>query len=138
MYSRLATTLSLALMTSTATIAVQGAAQAAETYDCVIEPFLVVKVGSPIEGVMAEISIKRGAPVKKGQVLGRLESSVEEQTLRMAEANAKLAIPKTTNDIKIITINFFILSHLHLSKHYLHPPPLRFGVASKKLPIGLE
>lgn len=89
MYSRLTTALSLALMASTATIAVQGVAQAAETYDCVIEPFLVVKVGSPIEGVMAEVLIKRGAPVKKGQILGRLESSVEEQTLRMAEANAK-------------------------------------------------
>lgn len=67
-------------------------AVAQESHDCVIEPFLVVEVGSPVEGVIAEIDVPRGAPVKKGQILARLESSVEEATLRMAEANARSTV----------------------------------------------
>ena len=79
-----ATALSLAVFAS--------AAQAGETYDCVIEPYLVVRIGSPVEGVISEISVERGAPVKVGQILARIESSVQIQTLRMAEANAASAV----------------------------------------------
>jgi len=61
---------------------------AQERYDCVIEPFLVVEIGSTDEGVIAEIDAQRGAAVTKGQIIARLESSVEEATLRMAETNA--------------------------------------------------
>lgn len=68
------------------------AAHGADTYDCVIEPYLVVKIGSPVEGVISAISIKRGEHVKEGDVLANIESSVEEQTLRMAEANANSVV----------------------------------------------
>lgn len=63
-------------------------ALAQERYDCVIEPFLVVEIGSPVDGVITEIDAPRGAEVKTGQVIARLESSVEQATLRMSEANA--------------------------------------------------
>ncbi len=80
MLTRYAAALSLAVFASTA--------HAAQTYDCVIEPYLVVKIGSPVEGVISEIFVERGAPVKMGQILARIESSVQIQTLRMAEHNA--------------------------------------------------
>ena len=68
--------------------AVAVPAWAQEGHDCVVEPFVVVEIGSPVEGIIAEVTAERGTPVTKGQVLARLESSVEEATLNMAEANA--------------------------------------------------
>ena len=65
-------------------------------HDCVIEPFMVVEVGSAVEGIIVEIDAQRGAQVKKGDVIARLDASVEEETMRIAEA-----IAKSTIDIEV-------------------------------------
>lgn len=62
---------------------------AQESHDCVIEPYLVLQVGSAVEGVVEEVHMTRGASVAKGDVLAVLESSVEQKTLDLAEAQAK-------------------------------------------------
>ena len=73
------------------------AAQAQEEiHDCVIEPFMVVEVGSAVEGIIVEIDAARGAQVKKGDVIARLDASVEEESMRIAEA-----IAKSTIDIEV-------------------------------------
>jgi len=59
---------------------------ALESFDCVIEPYLVLQVGSAVEGVVEEVHMTRGAAVRKGDVLAILESSVERKTLELAEA----------------------------------------------------
>jgi RND family efflux transporter MFP subunit len=66
--------------------------QAAELpdYDCLIEPHSVVDVSTLEDGVMAEIAVTRGDVIKKGQVLARLESSVEEVAVNIARARAKM------------------------------------------------
>ena len=66
--------------------------QAAELpdYDCLIEPHSVVDVSTLEDGVMAEIAVTRGDVIKKGQVLARLESSVEEVAVKIARARAKM------------------------------------------------
>lgn len=94
MKMRFAAALSFALIALTARSALGQSTltQSGGNYDCVIEPFMVVKIGSPIEGIIAEVSANRGQVVKKGEILARIESSVEEQTLRMSEANAKSVV----------------------------------------------
>lgn len=59
-------------------------------YDCLIEPHSVVEVSTLEDGVMAEISVTRGDVIEKGQVLARLESSVEEVAVNIARARAKM------------------------------------------------
>jgi RND family efflux transporter MFP subunit len=63
-------------------------AAAQESFDCVIEPSLTLRVGSPITGIVAAIEVDRGDVVTRGQVLARLESSVEIATLELARARA--------------------------------------------------
>ena len=57
-------------------------------FEGLIEPFEIVNVGSPVEGVVAEVLVERSAPVRSGDPLVRLESSVEEAALKRAQAVA--------------------------------------------------
>lgn len=80
------------LMTSTAAVA------ADQSFDCVIDPSEVVKLGSPITGVLAEVMVNRGDVVTLGQPVARLESSIEASTVRLnrfrAESTAKIDAQK--------------------------------------------
>jgi RND family efflux transporter MFP subunit len=58
--------------------------------DCLIEPYLMVNVGSPVEALLDRVEVERGDLVKAGQVLARLESSVERATVAMARARAAM------------------------------------------------
>ena len=59
-------------------------------YDCLIEPNSVVDVSTREDGVIEEITVQRGDVIEKGQVLARLESSVEEVAVSIARARAKM------------------------------------------------
>jgi RND family efflux transporter MFP subunit len=76
------------LMAATAT------ADAAESFDCVIDPSETVKLGSPITGVLAEVLVQRGDVVTRGKPVATLESSIEASTVRLnrfrAESTAKI------------------------------------------------
>ena len=67
-----------------ATVAVVGfvghaVAQLQDTpLDCVVRPKATIELGSPEEGVIAEISVDRGDIVKQGQVVARLDSKLQE------------------------------------------------------------
>jgi len=56
--------------------------------DCLMEPRMVVKIGSPVEGLVARVDVDRGDVVKRGQVLAALESRVEEASVTLARARA--------------------------------------------------
>src|SRR4029453_11772626 len=58
-------------------------------FDCVIEPQQLVKLASPVVGVIARLDVDRGDVVTKGQVLGKLEDGVEEATLAWGKARAR-------------------------------------------------
>jgi RND family efflux transporter MFP subunit len=58
--------------------------------DGLIEPFLIVKVGSAVAGTIESVKVERGDLVKKGQVLAKLESKVERASLALARARAKM------------------------------------------------
>lgn len=65
---------------------------AQESFDCVIEPFMVLEIGSAVDGLVDTINMTRGAEVKEGDVLAVLESSVEEEILKLAEAQARSTV----------------------------------------------
>ncbi|BBO81810.1 hypothetical protein DSCO28_23760 [Desulfosarcina ovata subsp. sediminis] len=57
-------------------------------YEGLIEPNVVVEIGAPAEGIVDAVTVDRGSVIEKGQVLVKLESSVEraavEKTAKMA------------------------------------------------------
>jgi RND family efflux transporter MFP subunit len=68
-------------------------------YDGLIEPYEVVEIGAPAEGIVAKVTVDRSSPVKKGQTLVELESSVEWAVLRkakvMASFDGEIGLQKT-------------------------------------------
>jgi RND family efflux transporter MFP subunit len=75
--------------------ALAAPARAAEqAFDCVIDPSQVVKLGSPITGVLSEVLVTRGEMVSRDQPVARLESSIEAATVKLnrfrAESTARI------------------------------------------------
>src|SRR5262245_16012897 len=62
------------------------AAKPAGALECLIEPSMVVNVGSPVDGVIEQVLVDRGAQVTKGQVVARLQSGVEAAAVKLSEA----------------------------------------------------
>ena len=54
--------------------------------ECQVEPHLVTNLGSPVEGTLSEVLVERGAIVTKGQVVARLNSTVETATVNLKTA----------------------------------------------------
>jgi len=54
--------------------------------ECLVEPHLVTSLGSPVEGTLSEVLVDRGAAVTKGQVVARLNSTVESATVNLRSA----------------------------------------------------
>ncbi|MCF8038756.1 MAG: efflux RND transporter periplasmic adaptor subunit [Desulfohalobiaceae bacterium] len=59
-------------------------------FDGLIEPRLVVNVGSCIPGVLESVTVERGDMVKEGQVLASLQSGVEKATMELAKTRAEM------------------------------------------------
>lgn len=58
--------------------------------DCIVQPSEVVELGTGVSGILEELNVDRNAFVSQGDVLARLESSVERATLDLATARAEL------------------------------------------------
>jgi RND family efflux transporter MFP subunit len=69
--------------------------------DCLIEPYLVVNVTAPVEGLLEKVEVDRGDLVRKGQVLARLESSVERATVALARARAVMESGIQSNRVRL-------------------------------------
>lgn len=59
-----------------------------EDLDCLLEPQEMVNLSSPVEGVLEKVYVERGAIVKKGQVVAKLDSSLESANVTLARARA--------------------------------------------------
>lgn len=57
-------------------------------FEGLIEPFELVNVGTPVEGVVELVNVKRSALVEKGEPLVQLESSVENTVVKRAKVLA--------------------------------------------------
>jgi len=58
-------------------------------YQCLIEPYLSVNVGTAVNGVIDEIYVDRSSMVKKGDELVQLQSSLEQVTVQLARTRAE-------------------------------------------------
>ncbi len=56
--------------------------------DCVINPYRVVDIASPVAGVIEKIYVERSQQVAAGQVLAQLEASVERANVELARYRA--------------------------------------------------
>ena len=61
-----------------------------QEFDGLIEPRMVVKVGSGVYGIMDTVTVDRGDMVKAGQVVATLQSGVERATMELARARAEM------------------------------------------------
>jgi len=58
-------------------------------YDCLVQPKMVLKLGTQVPGLIAEMLVDRGTVVKRGDVIARLESGVEEAAVVLARTRAE-------------------------------------------------
>lgn len=61
-------------------------------FDCLIEPSEIVDIGSPRHGIIDELYVERGDIVALDEPLAKLNSSVEEASLALAQAKANSMI----------------------------------------------
>jgi len=57
-------------------------------FEGLIEPYEIVNVGSPVEGIVAHVNVQRSSSVKRGEPLVLLESSVENAIVERARVLA--------------------------------------------------
>jgi len=67
----------------------QSPAPSRAALDCLIEPSIEVKLGSPVDGIIADIRVDRGATVRKGQPLVLLNSQLETAAVESARGKAE-------------------------------------------------
>jgi membrane fusion protein (multidrug efflux system) len=60
----------------------------AEDHACLIEPKQVLKLAAPVMGVVSAVAVDRGDRVRKGQLVARLDSEVEEANVAIARLRA--------------------------------------------------
>lgn len=89
----------MALLLVPAAVGVRAAPAA--TLDCLIYPYVIVDVSSPIDGLLDTVAVDRGDLVERGQVLATLESSVERATLQLAEARARMESARKSSQVRL-------------------------------------
>ena len=76
-------------------------AQAAGTFDCMLEPTQTVEISSPVIGVLDKVYVQRGDKVHKDQVVAALESTAETAAADLALYKSRLTAPTETAEHKI-------------------------------------
>lgn len=75
--------------------------RAAGDFECLLEPRVVVHVGSPVDGVIQEVTVDRGDRVTAGQVVARLESGVEAASVEVRKARAEFGARKAERNVEL-------------------------------------
>ncbi len=65
------------------------ASAAIQPLGCLIEPYQVAEVGSPVIGVIAAMHVERGDSVRRGQTLAVLRADVERAAVNVAASRAR-------------------------------------------------
>ncbi|MFT7533145.1 MAG: membrane fusion protein (multidrug efflux system) [Gammaproteobacteria bacterium] len=82
------------------------AANAQEQFDCLLEPSMVVNISSPQPGIIDQINVDRGDPVKPEMKLARLQSKVEQASVELALARVKLAEKRNQRSEELLKEKF--------------------------------
>jgi membrane fusion protein (multidrug efflux system) len=54
-------------------------------FECLLEPFMTVNIGSAVPGALSDVYVKRGDVVKKGQTVAKIDSRVQVAGLELAK-----------------------------------------------------
>lgn len=77
----------------------------AATFDCVIEPSVVVELGGPLPGLLETVLVNRGDRIVRNQVIAILNSKVEKATVKLlteqASNSAEVDAQKVRNEHSI-------------------------------------
>ncbi len=57
--------------------------------ECLVEPFMLVNVGSAVDGVLEHVLVNRGDRVRKGQVVAKLQSGIEAAAVKLSLARVE-------------------------------------------------
>jgi multidrug efflux pump subunit AcrA (membrane-fusion protein) len=60
----------------------------AESFDCVIKPSMLLKIGSPVSTTLQTVEVDRGQHIARDQIIARLESKVQAADVALDEARA--------------------------------------------------
>lgn len=63
---------------------------AAQGFECLLEPWQVVEVRAPVDGMIATIAVNRGDTIRKGQALVVLHSDAEKMALESAAYRSRM------------------------------------------------
>jgi RND family efflux transporter MFP subunit len=84
-------------------------------FECVIEPQQVVKLASPVVGVISRLDVDRGDVIHQGQILGKLQDGVEAAALALARAKATNEYVSKSMEARL---NFLRSKHQRLNDLY--------------------
>jgi RND family efflux transporter MFP subunit len=59
-------------------------------FECLIEPAQVVEVRSAVDGLIANVHVRRGDPIRRGQPLVELQSTAERVAVELARYRSKM------------------------------------------------
>ena len=76
------------------------ASSLASDLPCLIKPDAMVVVGSPVAGILEQVTVEQGDLVQEGQVLAVLESSLEQSDVRVARAKADMDAAIKSTEVK--------------------------------------
>lgn len=92
-----------ALLTLLGSAAQPAAAAGSRALDCMIQPHLVVQVGSGVPGLIESIAVDRGDRVERGQALVQLVARVERAALAVARERAaqqgEVAVARSSREL---------------------------------------
>ena len=114
-------------------------AASASEFECVIEPQQVVKLASPVVGVIARLDVDRGDIVRQGQIVGKMEDGVEAAVLALARAKAtnEYAVNSAEARVQFLRRKYGRLDELHTksisSLASLEEAAAEFQVAEQQL-----
>lgn len=62
---------------------------AASEFECLIQPAQIVEIRSSVVGLLDQVFVRRGSPIKKGDLLATVEASVERSAVLTAQYRAQ-------------------------------------------------
>lgn len=64
-------------------------AQAPLELECLLEPHMTVKIGTPVPGALAQVQVDRGDVVRKGQVVATIDSRAQAAAVELSRARVE-------------------------------------------------
>lgn len=80
----------------------QGSDIVADTSKCLLKPRQLVQLGSPVFGVLAQVFVDRAQAVTQGQLLAKLDTTVEEAQLELDRYRSTLRMPIESANVDMV------------------------------------